>query len=95
MRSTKTEGVARRRPLATLLATAALSLPVLAACATGKGELEPRYVDATIRRMAEHAGLEARHAETGQSFAEVAKQRAIERSADLCSAPNAQASEAR
>jgi len=44
MRSTKTEGVARRRPLATLLATAALSLPVLAACATGKGELEPRYV---------------------------------------------------
>lgn len=38
-------------------------------------EIEPRYVDATIRRMAEHAGLEAILAETGQSFHEVAKQR--------------------
>ncbi|MBY0399563.1 site-specific DNA-methyltransferase, partial [Myxococcota bacterium] len=41
-------------------------------------ELEPRYVDAAIRRLAEHAGLEARHSDTGQSFDEVAATRADE-----------------
>jgi DNA modification methylase len=35
-------------------------------------EIEPRYVDATIRRLAEHAGLEAVHVESGRSFADVA-----------------------
>jgi DNA modification methylase len=39
-------------------------------------EIAPRYVDVTIRRMAEHAGLEAIHAENGLSFAEVAAMRA-------------------
>ena len=34
-------------------------------------EIDPRYVDATIRRLAEHAGLEAVHADTGLTFAEV------------------------
>lgn len=38
-------------------------------------EIEPRYVDAAIRRLAEHAGLEAVQAETGQSFYEVAASR--------------------
>jgi len=39
-------------------------------------EIEPRYVDATIRRFAEHAGLEAIHVESGRTFAEVAEERA-------------------
>jgi hypothetical protein len=38
-------------------------------------ELEPRYVDAAIRRMAEHASLEAVLAATGQSFDEVMHER--------------------
>ena len=42
-------------------------------------EIEPRYVDAAIRRLAEHAGLEAVHVELGQSFDEVAALRADER----------------
>ena len=40
-------------------------------------EIDPRYVDATLRRLAEHAGLEATHAEVGLTFTEVeAKRRA-------------------
>jgi 16S rRNA G966 N2-methylase RsmD len=39
-------------------------------------EIEPRYVDVAIRRLAEHAGLEAVHVESGMSFAEVAAERA-------------------
>jgi DNA modification methylase len=39
-------------------------------------EIDPRYVDVAIRRLAEHAGLEAVHAESGMSFAEVAATRA-------------------
>ncbi len=39
-------------------------------------EIEPRYVDVTIRRLAEHAGLEAVHAESGLTFAELAAERA-------------------
>ena len=39
-------------------------------------EIEPRYVDVAIRRMAEHAGLEAVHAENGRTFEELAAERA-------------------
>ncbi|MBY0400129.1 ParB N-terminal domain-containing protein [Myxococcota bacterium] len=45
-------------------------------------EIEPRYVDATLRRLAEHAGLEAIHVETGRTFAEVEGQRASEAHGD-------------
>ncbi|MDX2035339.1 MAG: DNA methyltransferase [Isosphaeraceae bacterium] len=48
-------------------------------------ELEPRYVDAAIRRMSEHAGLEALLVETGQPFDVVAQQRMNE---DRSSAPS-------
>lgn len=41
-------------------------------------EIEPRYVDATIRRLAEHAGLEAVHVESDRSFDEMAESRAAE-----------------
>jgi hypothetical protein len=41
-------------------------------------EIEPRYVDAAIRRLAEHAGLEASHVESGRSFDEVVDSRAAE-----------------
>ncbi len=40
-------------------------------------EIEPSYVDAATRRLAEHAGLEAVHAETRRTFAEVAEARAV------------------
>lgn len=44
---------------------------------TGYGlELDPRYVDVTIRRMAEYAGIEAVHVESGRTFEEIAEQRA-------------------
>ena len=53
---------------------------LLAADRTGRVgyglEIEPRFVDATLRRLLEHTGLEAIHAETGQPFAEVAATRA-------------------
>jgi hypothetical protein len=38
-------------------------------------ELEPRYVDVALRRLAEHAGLEAILPSTGQTFDQVAQQR--------------------
>ena len=41
-------------------------------------ELDPRYVDVALGRLAEFAGLEAVHAITGQSFAETAAARAGE-----------------
>jgi DNA modification methylase len=41
-------------------------------------EIEPRYVDAAIRRLAEHAGLDARHVEAGRSFRQMAESRAEE-----------------
>ena len=41
-------------------------------------EIEPRYVDSAIRRLAEHAGLEAVHIESGHTFDEVAASRAGE-----------------
>ena len=46
-------------------------------------EIEPRYVDATIRRLAEHAGLEAVLADSGCSFDDVA----AARSDDSCVEP--------
>lgn len=48
-------------------------------------EIEPRYVDAAIRRLAEHGGLEATHVETGHSFDEIAAARADED--DACPLP--------
>jgi DNA modification methylase len=41
-------------------------------------EIEPRYVDATIRRLAEQAGLEAVLADSGRSFDDVAAARSDE-----------------
>ena len=38
-------------------------------------ELDPRYVDTAIRRWQEHTGEEARHRDTGLTFAEVAQVR--------------------
>ena len=39
-------------------------------------EIDPRYVDVALRRMAEHAGLEPVHVESGKSFDELAAERA-------------------
>jgi DNA modification methylase len=38
-------------------------------------ELDPKYVDVAIRRWQNLFGLEARHADTGQTFSEVAQER--------------------
>ena len=38
-------------------------------------ELDPRYVDVALRRMAEHAGLEPVHVESGKSFDELSVER--------------------
>jgi hypothetical protein len=55
---------------------------LLAADRTGRRgsgiELDPRYVDVALRRLKELAGIEAVHAGSGQSFAEVAAARAEE-----------------
>jgi DNA modification methylase len=43
----------------------------------GRGiEIDPRYVDVALRRMAEHAGLEPVHFESGKSFDVIAEERA-------------------
>jgi hypothetical protein len=59
---------------------------LLAAERTGrKGcglEIDPGYVDVALRRLAQHAGLEALHVESGQTFDEVAASRAQEDSPD-------------
>src|SRR5690606_9412332 len=58
-------------------------------------ELDPRYVDAAIRRLAEHAGLEATHVETGQPFNELAAARLEEaRTAPPSAVPDAPANAA-
>jgi DNA modification methylase len=59
-------------------------------------EIEPRYVDAAIRRLAEHAGLEAVLAESGQTFTEVAAERGgqSEPEAAPCGEPNREREEA-
>lgn len=51
-------------------------------------EIEPRYVDAALRRLEEHAGLQAIHAETGESFAEVEDRRAEEAATDAPADPS-------
>ncbi len=38
-------------------------------------EIDPRYVDVALQRLAEHAGLEAVHVESGRSFDEIATER--------------------
>ena len=38
-------------------------------------ELEPKYVDTIIRRFEAYTGLQARHAESGRSFDEMAADR--------------------
>jgi len=53
-------------------------------------EIEPRYVDAAIRRLAEHAGLEASHVESGRSFDEVAELRAGETDGGSLSGPHSE-----
>jgi hypothetical protein len=46
-------------------------------------EIDPHYVDVALQRMAEHAGLEPVHAESGKSFDEIAAERAAaDRSAE-------------
>lgn len=53
---------------------------ILAAARTGRRaavmELDPTYVDATIRRMADVICMETVHAESGRTFAEIAQERA-------------------
>jgi DNA modification methylase len=51
-------------------------------------EIDPRYVDAALRRLEEHAGLEAVHAESGRTFAEVAAGRASESERDEAAPPS-------
>ena len=55
---------------------------LLAAERTGRRgygiEIDPRYVDVAIRRLAAHAGLEAVHAESGRTFAEIEAARSAE-----------------
>ena len=55
---------------------------LLAAERTGRRghgiEIEPRYVDVAIRRLAVHAGLEAVNAESGRTFAEIESARSAE-----------------
>jgi DNA modification methylase len=69
-----------RRGDAVLDGFAGSGTTLLAAERTGRVgfglEIDPRYVDAAIQRLAEHAGLEAVHVETGRSFAELASKRA-------------------
>ena len=53
---------------------------IIAAAKTGRQariiELDPKYVDVTVRRWEKWSGLTARHALTGRSFAEEAALRA-------------------
>jgi len=56
-------------------------------------EIAPRYVDAALRRLAEHAGLEARLAESGKTFAEVAAERAPESDSEVAGPPEEPQSE--
>ena len=45
-------------------------------------ELDPRYCDVIVRRFTAVTKLEAVHAETGKSFAEIERQRAVEAAVD-------------
>ena len=46
-------------------------------------EIEPRYVDATLRRLEEHVGLAAALVESGRTFAEVAAERSSDPSGGM------------
>jgi DNA modification methylase len=52
---------------------------MIAAIQTGRAarliEKDPRYVDATIRRVRAQTGIEAIHCETGKTFAEIEAER--------------------
>jgi len=65
---------------------------LLAAERTGRKaaaiELDPRYVDTAVRRWEQHTGKEARLAATGQTFAEVATERAAAAADRPVSAPD-------
>ncbi len=65
---------------------------LLAAARTGRIgygiEIDPRYIDVALRRLAKHAGLDAVHAETGKSFTELAAMRATEPGASEDDAAN-------
>ena len=71
-----------RRKGIVLDAFAGSGTTLLAAERTGRRgygiELDPLYCDVIVRRLAKVAGLEAVHAETGKSFAEVEAERADE-----------------
>ena len=43
-------------------------------------EVDPRYIDVAVRRFEAMTGKQAVHAETGQTFAEVAAERGAETS---------------
>ena len=43
-------------------------------------ELDPRYCDVIVKRLAAAAKVEAIHAETGETFSEIERQRAFENS---------------
>ena len=47
-------------------------------------ELDPRYVDVTIKRWQDLFGAKARHAETGKTFAEVQQERAASNAKEVC-----------
>jgi hypothetical protein len=51
-------------------------------------EIDPRYVDVAIRRLATHAGLDAVHAESGKAFAKLEASRAAEARPDSGMAPD-------
>jgi 16S rRNA G966 N2-methylase RsmD len=56
---------------------------------TGYGiEIDPRYVDVAIRRLATHAGLDAVHAESGKAFAKLEASRAAEARPNSRTAPD-------
>jgi DNA modification methylase len=71
-----------RRKGIVLDAFAGSGTTLVAAARTGRRgygiELDPHYCDVIVRRLAKVAGLEAVHAETGQSFAELGAERAAE-----------------
>lgn len=75
-----------RRGDAVLDGFAGSGTTILAAERTGRVgyglEIEPRYVDVAIRRLEEHAGLEAIHVESGRTFAEVDAERANQTQSD-------------
>lgn len=56
-------------------------------------ELDPKYVDVAVRRWEQWSGVEAVHAETGLTFAEMAAQREEEQASSLAKSSEAQPGE--